>query len=38
MAYSKNFKDKIIQIMTKDQLSVRKTAQYFGVCTRTIQL
>ncbi|CAB1215610.1 IS630 transposase-related protein [Acinetobacter sp. C_3_1] len=38
MGYSKDFKDKVIEIMTRDQLSVRKAAQHFGVCTRTIQL
>lgn len=38
MGYSKDFKDKVIEIMTRDQLSVRKAAQHFGVCTRRIQL
>ena len=38
MGYSKDFKDKVIEIMARDQLSVRKAAQHFGVCTRTIQL
>lgn len=38
MGYSKDFKDKVIEIMTREQLSIRKAAQYFGVCTRTIQL
>lgn len=38
MGYSKDFKDKIIEIMIRDQLSIRKATQHFGVCTRTIQL
>ena len=38
MGYSKDFKDKVIEIMVRDELSVRKAAQHFGVCTRTIQL
>ena len=38
MGYSKDFKDKVIEIMTRDQLSVRKAAQYFNVSTQTIQL
>lgn len=38
MGYSKDFKDKVIEIMTRDQLSVRKAAQYFNLSTQTIQL
>ena len=38
MGYSKDFKDKVIEIMTRDKMSVRKTAQHFSVSTRTIQL
>jgi len=36
MGYSKDFKDKVIEIMARGQLSVRKAAQHFGVCMRTI--
>ncbi len=32
MGYSKDFKDKVIEIMVRDELSVRKAAQHFGVC------
>lgn len=35
MGYSKDFKDKVIEIMTRDQLSVRKAAQYFNVSTQS---
>ena len=38
MGYSKDFKDKVIEIMTRDQLSVRKAAQHFNLSTHTIQL
>ena len=37
MGYSKDFKDKVIEIMTREQLSVRKAAQYFNLSTHTIQ-
>ncbi len=36
MGYSKDFKDKVIEIMTRDKMSVRKTAQHFSVFTRMI--
>ena len=37
MGYSKEFKDKVIEIMTRDKMSVRKAAQHFNVCIQTIQ-
>ena len=37
MGYSKDFKDKVIEIMTRDKMSVRKAAQHFNVCIQTIQ-
>lgn len=38
MGYSKDFKDKVIEIMARDKLSIRQAAQHFNVSTRTIQL
>ncbi|MQZ58369.1 hypothetical protein EGT68_008820 [Acinetobacter junii] len=38
MGYSKDFKDKVIEILTRNKMSVRKTAKHFNVSTRTIQL
>lgn len=37
MGYSKDFKDKVIEIMTRDKMSVRKAAQHFNICIQTIQ-
>ena len=37
MGYSKDFKDKVIEIMARDKMSVRKAAQHFSVCIQTIQ-
>jgi len=37
MGYSKDFKDKVIEIMARDKMSVRKAAQHFNVCIQTIQ-
>ena len=37
MGYSKDFKDKVIEIMARDEMSVRKSARYFNVCIQTIQ-
>lgn len=37
MGYSKDFKDKVIEIMTRDKMSVRKAAQHFNLCIQTIQ-
>ena len=37
MGYSKDFKDKVIEIMTRDKMSVRQAAQHFNLCIQTIQ-
>ena len=37
MAYSQDFRDKVIEIMTRDSLSVRKTAKLFAVSAFTVQ-
>ncbi len=37
MGYSKDFKDKVIEIMARDKMSVGKAAQHFNVCIQTIQ-
>lgn len=37
MGYSKDFKDKVIEIMIRDEMSVRKAAQHFNICIQTIQ-
>ena len=37
MGYSTDFKEKVLEIMIRDKMSVRKAALYFGVCTRSIQ-
>ena len=37
MSYSKDFKDKVIEIMTREQFTVRTAAQHFNLSTQTIQ-
>lgn len=37
MGYSKYFKYKVIEIMTRNKMSVRKAAQHFNLCIQTIQ-
>ena len=37
MGYSTDFKEKVLEIMIRDKMSVRNAALYFGVCTRSIQ-
>lgn len=37
MGYSKDFKDKVIEIMARAKMSVRKAAHHFNVCIQTIQ-
>ena len=37
MGYSTDFKEKVLEIMIRDKMSVRKAALYFDVCTRSTQ-
>ena len=37
MGYSTDFKEKVLEIMIRDKMSVRNEALYFGVCTYSIQ-
>ena len=37
MGYSTDFKEKVLEILIRDKISVRKAVLYFDVCTRSIQ-